>query len=180
MRFRFYKGCRKMNVKKLSEMQKVLDHRIIMEHRLEDKDLEENKILALLVEINELANETRCFKHWSTKGPSEESVLLEEYVDSLHFFLSIANDRQYDVDHLYAIYERDFNSPEGPITLVTAFIDIMEKIILMEKKPDSYHYIDAFSAYLNLGKLLGFTPEQIENGYIRKNEINHQRQDSGY
>ena len=81
-----------MNVKKLSEMQKVLDERIVKEHGLEGKDLEENKILALLVEVNELANETRCFKHWSTKGPSEESVLFEEYVDSLHFFLSIAND----------------------------------------------------------------------------------------
>ena len=56
-----------MNVKKLCEMQKVLDDRIIKEHQLEDKNLEENKILALLVEISELANETRCFKHWSTE-----------------------------------------------------------------------------------------------------------------
>ena len=169
-----------MNVKKLSEMQRVLDDRIISEHKLDGQNLEENKILALLVEINELANETRCFKHWSTKGPSEESVILEEYVDSLHFFLSIANDRQYDIDHLYEMYERDFKTAEGPSTLVSAFIDIMEKIILLKQKPDAYHYMDAFSAYLNLGKLLGFNWEQIENAYIRKNEINHQRQDTGY
>ena len=38
------------------------------------------------------------------KGPSEKSILLEEYVDSLHFFLSIANYRQYDVDRLYDVY----------------------------------------------------------------------------
>jgi dimeric dUTPase (all-alpha-NTP-PPase superfamily) len=170
----------KMNVKKLSEMQKVLDERIVKEHGLEGKDLEENKILALLVEINELANETRCFKHWSTKGPSEENVILEEYVDSLHFFLSIANGQLYDVDRLYGNYIENFQPNTKKMSLVTAFKDIMMKILVMEKKQDSFHYIDAFSAYLNLGKMLGFNWEQIEEAYIRKNEINHQRQDNGY
>jgi dimeric dUTPase (all-alpha-NTP-PPase superfamily) len=169
-----------MNVKKLCEMQKVLDDRIIKEHQLEDKDLEENKILALLVEISELANETRCFKHWSTKGPSEESVLLEEYVDSLHFFLSIANHYQYDVDRLYDLYVNDFKPSIKQTTLVTAFKVNMEKILKMEKKQDGFYYIDAFAAYLNLGKMLGFNWDQIEQAYMRKNEINHKRQDNGY
>src|SRR3954451_21625663 len=100
---------KKMNVKRLSEMQKVLDDRIIKEHQLEDKNLEENKLLGLLVEISELANETRCFKHWSKKGPSGVSLLLEEFVDSLRFFLSIANHDQYVVDRLYSQYLSDFN-----------------------------------------------------------------------
>ncbi|MBB6445227.1 dUTP diphosphatase [Bacillus benzoevorans] len=169
-----------MNVKKLAEMQKVLDERIVIEHGLEGKDLEENKILALLVEICELANETRCFKHWSTKGPSEQSVLLEEYVDSLHFFLSIANAHEYDVDLLFDTYQRMFEQEKETVTLVPAFKDVMDRILLMEKKKDPYHYVEAFSAYLNIGKLLGFTWEQIEDAYIKKNEINHQRQDKGY
>src|SRR3982750_1200275 len=145
-----------MNVKKLCEMQEILDQRIMEEHGLEGKDLEDNKILALLVEICELANETRCFKHWSTKGPSKQSVLLEEYVDSLHFFLSIANHRQYDVDHLYDLYVNDFKPSIKQTTLVTAFKVNMEKILKMETNQDGFHYIDAFAAYLNLGKMLGF------------------------
>jgi len=169
-----------MKVKKLCEMQQVLDNRIMKEHRLEGKDLEDNKILALLVEICELANETRCFKHWSTKGPSEQHVLLEEYVDSLHFFLSIANQRQYDVDRLYDVYLTDFTVKDEQWTLVEAFKDIMSKILMMEHNQDPYHYIHAFAAYLNIGKMLGFTWEQVEEGYMRKNEINHQRQDTGY
>jgi dimeric dUTPase (all-alpha-NTP-PPase superfamily) len=168
-----------MNVKKLAEMQKVLDERIVQEHKLAGKDLEENKILALLVEICELANETRCFKHWSTKGPSEQSILLEEYVDSLHFFLSIANSHEFDVDHLYKAYEKDFEY-EIEISLVSAFKEIMAKILLMEKRKTPYHYIDAFSAYLNIGKMLGFNWEQIEDAYMKKNKINHKRQDTGY
>ncbi|MCQ6276158.1 dUTP diphosphatase [Bacillus sp. V3B] len=169
-----------MNVKKLCKMQKVLDDRIIKEHQLEGKDLEENKILALLVEISELANETRCFKHWSTKGPSEENVLLEEYVDSLHFFLSIANYYQYDVDRLYELYVNDFNLSTKQVSLVTAFKVNMGKILKMEINQDGFHYIDAFATYLNLGKMLGFNWDQIEQAYMRKNEINHKRQDNGY
>jgi len=169
-----------MNVKKLCEMQQILDDRIIREHHLEGLDLEDNKVLALLVEISELANETRCFKHWSTKGPSEQSVILEEYVDSLHFFLSIANSRNYDVDHLYDVYLSDFNGTEEEISLVTAFKQVMAKTITMEKNRDPFHYIAAFHAYLTLGKMLGFNWEEIEQAYIKKNEINHQRQDNGY
>ena len=169
-----------MNVKRLSEMQKVLDDRIMKEHGLENKDLEENKILALLVEISELANETRCFKHWSKKGPSEESIILEEYVDSSTFSSSIANHHQYDVDRLYSQYLSEFNPNDNPETLVTAFKDIMTKILKMEVNPDRYHYIDAFSAYLTIGKMLGFSWEKIEQAYVRKNAINHNRQDNGY
>jgi dimeric dUTPase (all-alpha-NTP-PPase superfamily) len=54
-----------MNLKKLFEAQKSLDERIIKEHGLEGQDLLQNKILALLVELGECANEHRGFKHWS-------------------------------------------------------------------------------------------------------------------
>jgi dimeric dUTPase (all-alpha-NTP-PPase superfamily) len=37
-----------------------------------------------------------------------------------------------------------------------------------------------FAAYLNLGEMLGFTEEQIEQAYFEKNKINHQRQEVGY
>ena len=137
--------------------------------------------MALLVEICELANETRCFKHWSTKGPSEKGILLEEYVDSLHFFLSIANYRQYDVDRLYNVYSADFAlTEEAPQSLVASFKDVMSKILEMENNQNPFYYIQAFRTYLHLGKLMGFSWEEIEQGYIRKNEINHQRQDNGY
>lgn len=169
-----------MRIKKLCEMQQVLDNRIIKEHQLEGQNLEENKILALLVEISELANETRCFKHWSTKGPSEKEVLLEEYVDSLHFFLSIANHYQYDVDHLYEVYLENYRTERDNLSLVSAFLDVTAKIVKMNEENSSYHFIDAFSAYLHLGNMLGFDWEKMEQAYIRKNEINHQRQDNGY
>lgn len=61
-----------MNLVKIYELQTKLDQRIIKEHHVEEKHLLDNTILALLVEIGELANTTRCFKHWSNKGAMAE------------------------------------------------------------------------------------------------------------
>ena len=57
-----------MNISELYEMQRELDNRICKEHRLEGMNLVPSKILALQVELGELANETRCFKFWSSRA----------------------------------------------------------------------------------------------------------------
>ena len=91
-----------MNLDKLYKMQKELDNYIIKNRNIvmSEEELLDNTILALLVEIGELANTTRCFKHWSTKGMMEREVVLEELADVLHFYLSIGNqlkDRYLDI-----------------------------------------------------------------------------------
>ena len=78
-----------MNLQKLFAMQDILDQKIRKEHGLERADLFNDKILALYVEVAELANETRCFKYWSHKPSSPREVILEEYVDGFHFLLSL-------------------------------------------------------------------------------------------
>src|SRR5579875_595315 len=114
-------GCQRMNLTKLFEIQRALDDRIVKEKGLAGKDLVPMKLLALQVELGELANEWRGFKFWSedqeprlsnpncdlcegsgvyekvTDMPDYPEVLtcvcasplLEEYVDCLHFILSI-------------------------------------------------------------------------------------------
>lgn len=54
-----------MNLTKLFEMQRELDERIIEQHGLQGEDLLPKKILALQVELGELAQEWRGFKFWS-------------------------------------------------------------------------------------------------------------------
>ena len=78
-----------MQLEKLFKMQKALDQHIEEKHELQQEDLFNRKVLALLVEVGELANETRCFKFWSVKPSSEKSVVLEEFVDGIHFILSL-------------------------------------------------------------------------------------------
>src|SRR5690606_9793852 len=114
-----------MNLSKLFEIQRNLDDHIEREHpRQPGEERLAKKILALQVELGELANEWRGFKFWSkdqeprikdykqTKckwcnGSGDDGTgvcpdckssgdvykeynpLLEEYVDCLHFILSI-------------------------------------------------------------------------------------------
>lgn len=77
------------------------------------KPLEENErltdtILALMVEAGEMANEVRCFKFWSKKPRSEKAVILEEFVDMLHFYLSIANQLGFSEEDIVSAYNRKY------------------------------------------------------------------------
>src|SRR5690554_1595018 len=104
-----------MNLNKLFELQKELDQHIIREKGLQGQELLDKKILALQVELGELAQNWRGFKFWSEDqepryetveiyvhgydGPGQDTrasiqeyqaqPILEEYIDCLHFILSI-------------------------------------------------------------------------------------------
>lgn len=154
-------------------MQKELDQRIETKHQLQNERLLERKVLALLVEIGELANETRCFKFWSLKPPSKEEVILEEYVDGLHFLLSIGLEL-----HMSDI--NDMVPTKSNESLTNQFLTIYHEASLLKENLSVNTYLHLFQLYLNLGLSLGFTMNQIYDAYVSKNEINHERQNQGY
>jgi dimeric dUTPase (all-alpha-NTP-PPase superfamily) len=161
-----------MNLQRLFQMQNALDKRIETEHNLEGIPLLHKKILSLQVELGELANETRCFKFWSTKEPSSKDIILEEYVDCLHFILSIGIEKDFqditlEVNHITCDLSEQFLSL---YTTITNFVTL----------PSMDNYLKVFQEFLSLGKNLGFSVEDIENAYLYKNNINHERQDNGY
>jgi dimeric dUTPase (all-alpha-NTP-PPase superfamily) len=162
-----------MNYLKLFEMQKDLDSKIEKQHGLQEESLLEKKILALLVEVGELANETRCFKFWSLKPPAETSVILEEYVDGIHFILSIGIEIGMTENY-------EFELSDEEISLTAHFVRVYEKISQFDKSHSEEHYLELFQQYLLLGKVLGFSAEKIEAAYVKKNEVNHDRQKQGY
>lgn len=152
--------------------QKQLDYYIEAQHDLIDKDMFEEKSLALLVELGELANETRCFKFWSTKPRNEESIILEEYVDGLHFILSLGLEKNYYYSSkvLKAVSNNETEQ----------FNQIFQACVTFKQYPTMPHYETLFECYLQLGELLGFSEESIQHAYLRKNEINYERQNQGY
>lgn len=184
-----------MNLTKLFKMQKVLDAKIVKQKGLEGVDLLDKKILALLTELGELANEWRGFKFWSedqepTKPktlwishegrqvPFTSDPLLQEYVDCLHFILSIGLEiRAEDVQPLSFQYENivaQFNE---------LFADVSrsyEAIGIWSVHDTENNYLDIFNEFIGLGEMLGFTWDQIEQAYMDKNKENHARQANGY
>lgn len=162
-----------LNLEKLYETQRELDQRIVEKHKLTEKNFLKDKVLALMVELGELANETRCFKFWSLKGPSESSVILEEYVDGLHFILSIGLDHQLESVNLSLSEKKD-------ATLTDAFLTVFSCIQAFNFEQTEQNYKNLFEEFLNLGEQLGFSTEVIETAYHRKNQINHERQETNY
>lgn len=160
---------------KLFSMQRELDERIIVEHQLTGTYFLE-RLLALQVEVGELANETRCFKYWSLKPPAERAVILEEYVDGIHFILSIGLSLGLET----MIPNKRFVNKQNETSMVKQFLVVNRCIssLIMDNSPNAYE--ELFSEYLTLGKMLGFHEADIQTAYFEKNKINHMRQDEGY
>lgn len=161
-----------LQTKDLFEMQNQLQQRILTQHKLSQQETKERRILALLVELGELANETRCFKYWSNKAPSEKEIILEEYVDGIHFLLCIG----LDLRHTLASYPAKGEKQE----LSKMFMDVYAKVCRYRHAPTIEHYDDLFSFYVLLGEQLGFTNEDICRSYFEKNKENFHRQDTNY
>ncbi|GAA0333444.1 dUTP diphosphatase [Bacillus carboniphilus] len=164
-----------LNLNKLFQMQRDLDQTIEEKNNLLTDDLFERKVFAFIVEMAELANETRCFKFWSQKGPSEKQVLLEEYVDGVHFLLSIGIEKNFDS------IEIDWEKvKKGTSSLTTHFLKINEDVLQYRSAPTIETYSQLCYSYFELAHLLNFTLQEVEQAYLKKNEINYQRQESGY
>lgn len=168
------------------------------------------KVLALQVELAECANEWRGFKKWSKDqeprvfkriecdlcagsgisskshpfkrcegcggtGKIKSNPLLEEYVDCLHFALTIGLELDVTMDKVYLLEKSEKSLTERFSTLTVA-VGLLTVHGVIAKEA----YKDIFADVIRLGLKLGFTLEQIEAAYYAKNQINHERQASGY
>ena len=161
-----------MNLQQLFKMQQELDDFIEKTQKIE-QDVFKEKGLALMVELAELANETRCFKFWSTKGPSARSVILEEYVDSIHFILSLGLLMGYTKLEKWPVIQEKRN-------LTEIFLLTQDYILTFIHQPSEDRYLMIWQCYSLLAYNLGFTFEDVVAAYIEKNEENYNRQHSGY
>ncbi|WP_163101276.1 dUTP diphosphatase [Peribacillus alkalitolerans] len=163
-----------MDYNQLFKMQKALDTHIEEKHGLLEVDLIEKKILAFLVELGELANETRCFKFWSIKESSPKQKILEEYVDGVHFILSLGIDLGLD-DSL-----EDLHKTTVERSITDQFLRVFEVTMSFKSEKVQATYHELFTQYILLGELLGFSQKEVKEAYIEKNRVNFERQEQGY
>lgn len=163
----------KLKIDDLYELQKELDERIFLLHEVDRPSTRIDRILALLVEVGEMINETKCFKYWSLKPSSSKEVVLEEYGDGIHFLLSLGidlNDQSIFIEN-----QATDQSNLSELTLM-----VYQNICDLKSDFCLYQYHKTFSSFLTLGERLAFTQEDIRGYYLMKNKINHQRQDNNY
>ncbi|MDR0675008.1 MAG: dUTP diphosphatase [Mycoplasmataceae bacterium] len=162
-----------LNLDDIIEAQKILDQTIQAKHRVDYPQILEELKLALFTELAELANEVRSFKFWSIKPSSDKSVILEEYVDGIHFISSLS---------IAMGVNTDFFLPDNiPIASKKDLTIIFNKLFSqMNALSDLNGIHDWFREYLILGYQLGFTYADIYQAYFKKNQINFKRQEENY
>lgn len=161
-----------MDLTKLFEKQAELDATIASNHNVSYETTRPRRIMALIVEIGELANTTRCFKYWSNKPSEPKEIVLDEYADGLHFFLSLGVDIKTD--------KKIYNRTKHKEDLTAQFHEIYTRIDIFKKKQDDKTFIKAFQSFLNLLPLLGYRWSDLEKAYYKKLGINYVRQETNY
>ena len=156
----------------MAKMQKALDTALLEKGvalgLIEDFD-RERCIFALIDELGELTHELKGNWCWwkATQSPVNNEKVLEELVDCWHFGLSLDNHN-----------ERDLKLFDEWIQLPLCDRHVLKKI-------HSSIYIALRDELVTpeLYKLtyaLGFTMEEVYNGYIEKNKENYERIANGY
>lgn len=160
----------------LLKKQQELDDYIMRERFLTHDETIEQRKLAFVVELAELAQEWRGFKYWSdNQEPSDK--MLEEYVDVLHFALSLHNyyggETAFTVDSIKSTSE--VWKDDGKARALKMFS------VILEHNYD-YSWCDGLTLYMVavLSMCLELQVDDILKEYDRKYQINIERQNNGY
>lgn len=156
----------------LFALQAELDQEIAAIHGVDYESTFSRRLLALLVELGEFANETRCFKYWSYKGPSPKQTILDEYADGLHFLLSLGIPLGVSTyKHYFHVVEKD---------LTAAILKVYASVTKLREEYTVENYAKAFADYLNIIPLFDYSSEEVLEAYVKKLSTNHKRQEDHY
>ena len=128
--------------------------------------------LELLVELGELANETRCFKFWSNKGPSEKDVILEEYIDCLFMLLYFCNILNVSLEEEFPLSQNQ--------NMVDTFLLLYSLGVEFSKTLDQNVLKRLVVELFHLKDLLNFTMEDLQEETYKKKRIITKRLNSDY
>ncbi|QJB71004.1 dUTP diphosphatase [Mycoplasma sp. 1654_15] len=166
-----------MNFRDIFEQQKKLDLLFIesMKERKQEvnpKKISEQKVMALIVEIAEFANEIESFKYWKVNKKNNVEKVKEEYVDAIHFLSSLA------IEHnLSFILEAKIVENKDLDSQFLKTFYLATKFGYSTKTEDLKELFEYFLGFISL---LEFTFDEIKTAYLNKARINIERIKSNY
>ena len=147
-----------MDIKKMLEAQKELDKANMKKGGLTEYPLEMVQT-AYRVELGELLQEWKQFKFWKlNKGEIDRDKMLEEWADCMHFALSLFIQEEIEED-------------------ISKYCSYLETYEIIERCFNLYFVLENTLA---LGLKLGYTLEELEQAYWKKNKINWERIENNY
>ncbi len=131
----------------------------------------EKTCLALLVEIGEFANETKCFKYWSVKKPEYEKII-EELSDCIILVLTLFEHFKIDVMKLKKIeFETD---------IIESFIQLFNKSSQLIHDIDGDNLVTTLMYLLHIKEILGISDEKLVISCFNKLIIVKDRLNTNY
>lgn len=153
--------------------QKKLDAYILKNNLdMNESSYWEDRIIAMQVELAELINEIRFFKFWSKKPQSNREVILEEFVDCLHFGLSLGNTLEVE-EFIFGMGDM-----KRPLRLI--YFDISQKLLNLAREKDQRLLKSILFNLFEIAWFIGYSEEEIKEAYSKKRDENYKRQDSNY
>ncbi|MBB6217676.1 dimeric dUTPase (all-alpha-NTP-PPase superfamily) [Anaerosolibacter carboniphilus] len=162
-----------MELYQLFKIQDILENKIksavdMDEHALGKDNVFDLRFLAFQVKLGEIANLTKCYKYTKAEKVIPREKLLFRYVDAMQFLLSIGNTHDFNIID---------DSVLTPVTTeehtIKLFSWIYEDITHLRYALGIQNYGDAlsvylrlFSRYISLGRMLGFTFEEVYHYYL--------------
>jgi dimeric dUTPase (all-alpha-NTP-PPase superfamily) len=151
---------------------KYLDELFLSHYDIKSPEIIRKSKLELLVEFGELANETRCFKFWSTRQSGEKDKALEEYIDCLFMILYFCNINGVSLNDSFELPEKT--------DLVGAFLKLYEYGLSLVHDMNKDIVKKLLVQILYLSKLLNFDISDLEEGAKKKSLIIQKRLNSDY
>lgn len=161
-----------MNLQQLFKIQEIMENSIktlsqIDEDVLGKENVFDLRFLALQVKVGEIANLTKCYKYTTMKEDIPKEKLMFRFIDAMKFLLSIGNMYEFNIINLEAV---DTMGHEESLIKVFSYIydDIkdLKYAVSRDNYVDSLNiYIRLFARFVNLGRLLGFSFEEVYEYY---------------
>ena len=158
----------KINLHEMLAYQTELDQIIYTHNNVRYEEICQQHRLALMAELMELCNETRCFNYWSKKQRNEDAVVLDEMADVLSFTFSEAIQKyQMPFDTVLEI-----NLPTQECSRLVQTEKFLEVISLFANKDENdLESMKKFmTALIELGYVLGYDWDTQVQAHHRKCE----------
>lgn len=168
-----------MNLQQLFKIQGIMESHIRENSKMDEDVLGKENIfdlrfLALQVKVGEIANLTKCYKYIVAKEDIPKEKLMFRFADAMKYVLSIGNMYDFNIINIDAV-----NSSSHEESLIKVFSFIYDDIVELKAAIHRSNYVDSinlyirlFSRFINLGKLLGFTFEEVYDYYMKLGPVN--------
>lgn len=161
---------REINIEKLLQAQKRFDDLVYKNSETTMRETIQNREIALFVEAGEMINEIgHIWKFWKKNHKVDMKLIKGECSDVLHFILNQGNDLSVDPAHGAVITYAD------PLEQINRF-----SRSVMDCGRSHHQWWTCFAMFRGVLDLLGISWDEMVEEYWIKNDINYERQNSGY